>query len=616
MCGITGYIGYDEAYKYLIFGLKMLLNRGYDATGMCTINSNNKFILSKYASEINSPAILKLEKDKSIFNGCDIGMAHSRWACVGPKTTPNAHPFISYNGKFSLVHNGIIENYAVLRKELIEKHNISFKSQTDSEVIVNLIEFYYEQYKDTQKAINETLNRLEGTWGLVILCIDEPNNMYIARHGSPLLVGFSDDNTFMIVASEQSGFCKYVSHYFCLNDNDLVLLTKNNGTVKFNKTHKYDVRTVTSNVGALTPYPYKHWTIKEIYEQQESSLRAMGMGGRLINDKKVKLGGLERHIDDLKDIDNLILLGCGTSYHAGLLSLNIFKRVAGFNTVQIFDGAEFTKYDIPKNGKTAVIMLSQSGETKDLHRCVKISKDNGLFMMGVINVVDSMIAREVNCGVYLNAGREFSVASTKSFTSQVIVLHLIAVWFAQIKNINTSLRYNIIKGLRNLSMDIKNTIKNNRDICKKAAKYLVNHSSTFILGKKECEASAYEAALKIKEISYINAAGYSTSSLKHGSFAILVPSFPIIIIAPDDCNFSYNMNMVEQLNSREAYVICISDKKIINTKCNIMIQIPKNETFASLLSVIPTQLIAYEIALLKDIPCDTPRNLAKICTTY
>ena len=606
MCGISGFIGYFDGYECALYGLKMLQNRGYDGAGICGINNNN-FIIRKYASTPEFSAIKKLSCLNDIFSGCSVVCCQTRWRTHGAATDENAHPHVDYTGKISLVHNGIIENYSALKRELLEK-NIPFKSQTDTEVISNLIGFYYNEGKNVEDAINMALNRLEGTWGLVILCSDTPNKMYCARHGSPLLIGYGDE--FMMVASEQSGFSKYVNNYVCLNDHDIVVLEKKNGKVDFHKSKKYVVRKVSIKETEMDPAPYKHWMIKEINEQYDSSLRAMNMGSRIKSDSEVRLGGLEAHSKILKNIDHLILLGCGTSYHAGMMSMSLFKTISGFSTVQLFDGAEFEWEDIPRKGKTAILLMSQSGETKDLYRCIPIAKDKGLFTIGVVNVVDSLIARSVHCGVYLNAGREVAVASTKSFTSQVIVLHMIAVWFAQKRKINEARRISVITGLRNLPFDIKSIIQNSNDACISVAKYLCNYESTFVLGKGPCYAAALEAGLKIKEIGYVNAAGYSSNCLKHGSFSIIVDTYPILFILPNNKYLKNNLCVVGEVKSRGAYTIGISDISI--DICDIAIKIPNNKIFAPLLSIIPTQLISYHMALIKGHSPDTPRNLCKV----
>lgn len=613
MCGICGYIGYDCPYQYLFDGLLLLQNRGYDSAGICCIDGNNNFVVEKKASTKELSAVDYLKDKNEKFKNCTTGCVHSRWATHGGKTDVNSHPHVCYKNRFSLVHNGIIENYAEIKHEL-QLQGVTFKSQTDTEVIVNLISYMYESCHNVEEAIAKALSQLEGTWGLVIMCTETPNKLYCARHGSPLLIGFGDN--FMMVASEQAGFCRYVNNYICLNNHDVVTLEKKNGTIEFSTKNNYAVREVTIKDATLTPDPYPHWTIKEIYEQVETSLRAMGMGSRVVDEKTVRLGGLSSHKNNLVDINHLILLGCGTSYYAGLHCLEVFKEISGFDTVQIFDGAEFTKYDVPKSGKTGLVLLSQSGETKDLHRAVELGKDIGLFMIGVINVVDSLIAREVHCGVYLNAGREVGVASTKAFTSQVIVLNMIAIWFAQQRGINEAKRIPIIEGLRRLPTDIKKTIKDNEAKCQQLAQYLKDRPSMFVLGKGSCEAIAKEGSLKIKELTYIHSEAYSTSSLKHGPFSLLDKQMPVIIVAPSDENMVRNKGVMEEIQARDSPLIIISNKDISKeTPCMEMLKVPTNEHFTPLLSVIPMQLISYYTALAKKNDPDKPSHLAKVVTT-
>jgi glucosamine--fructose-6-phosphate aminotransferase (isomerizing) len=362
----------------------------------------------------------------------------------------------------------------------------------------------------------------------------------------------------------------------------------------------------------LTPEPYRHWTIKEINEQVESSLRAISLGGRLRDDNSVNLGGLREHIDYLMDINNIILLGCGTSYYAGMIGSHYFKELNNFNTVQIFDGAEFSERDIPKIGKTCFILLSQSGETKDLHRCINIGRENNIFLLGIVNVVDSMIAREVDCGIYLNAGREVGVASTKAFTSQVIILSMLSIWFAQIHNINENKRKKYIKNLRIISYHIKNIINRFEEEKERILDIFRNKNNMFILGKGKSEAIAKEGALKIKEISYIHAEGYSASSLKHGPFALLDEGCSVILIAPYDEYYYKCKNTYEEVKSRIDSILVITNYENNNFDHSFMI--PHNETYCELLSVIPLQLCAYYLSIEKNINPDKPRNLAKVVT--
>ena len=610
MCGIIAYLGYKPGIKQAYEGLLILKNRGYDSAGISSIvihDDVNKFILDKYATTTEQSAfdmlVPNLPNHKSSYN-C---ILHSRWSVVGTPTTNNSHPHIDYTNQFSLVHNGIIENHNLLRKELLEI-GIEFKSETDTEVIVNLIGYYSQKY-DVKEAIDMTINRLEGTWGLVIQNLNEPDKLYCARHGSPLLVGIEDD--FVMISSEQTGFAKYVKNYISIKSDDIIELKKENGKIKFSKIDDYIVRKVKLENFDLTPDPFPHWTLKEIHEQFDVSIRAMGMGSRINNDKSVKLGGLDSHINDLIDIDNLIILGCGTSYHAGLYSLNLFRKIGDFNTVQVVDGSDFNEYDIPKTGKTGLIVISQSGETKDLHRCVDLGKTKNLTMIGVINVVDSMIATDVQCGVYMNAGREVGVASTKCFTSEIIILSMIACWFAQNKHVHEKERIKLLRNLKTLPNEIKNVIENTNQQCINVAEYLSLHESSFLLGRGKNKAIAMEGALKIKELGYINANGCSTASLKHGSYALLEKDFPVILLLPNDLLFARNNSVGNELKSRESFVIIITDKDDIDNDYDMYLTIPKNELFYGVLANICLQLIAYYVAILKGNNVDCPKNLCK-----
>jgi glucosamine--fructose-6-phosphate aminotransferase (isomerizing) len=452
---------------------------------------------------------------------------------------------------------------------------------------------------------------LEGTWALAIICTDEPQTIYCTRHGSPLLVGYTDNSA--IVVSEKSGFCNKVQHYFVIEELDICKITQNGNMVDIDTNYHYVANKLVTTQEDLTLNSYPHWTIKEIYEQPDASLRAINMGGRILGDNKVKLGGLEEHADKLKNITNLILLGCGTSYFAGQHGLHFFKDLCDFGNVQLFDGAEFDEKDIPKYGTTALLLISQSGETKDLHRCIEIGKQKDLLLIGLVNVVDSLIAREVHCGCYLNAGKEIGVASTKSYTSQVTLLSMIAIWFAQKKEINENKRLTYIKDILKLHHDIKNTLDiNNKYIEGIVQKLFHNRDNCFILGKGKSESVAKEGALKIKEISYIHSEGYSTSSLKHGPFALLNENFPVVIIAPNDINYSKSENAYEEIKSRNAPILFITDKK--NQDKENVLYIPENKTFRDMLSVIPIQLLAYNLAVSRGINPDTPRNLAKVVT--
>lgn len=604
MCGIVCGIYYN-IYKVLLDGLYQLQNRGYDSAGI-TVVSGSKFVTFKRATTEKESAIDYLKRNN--INGT-IGLAHTRWATHGAKTDLNSHPHTSNCGKFVLVHNGIIENFKHLEKFLIENDYV-MKSQTDTEIIVNLISFYYKKYNSVEKALEIIIEIMEGTWGLVLMCIDFPNNLYVTRYGSPLLIGYDSEN--VIITSEQSGFCNKMNNYFVLNNKDICVVKKNDKELSIDTNDSYKLNKAFDLNFELSPHPYEHWMLKEIFDQEKSSLSAIKLGSRLLENNMVRLGGLSEKIKELENIDNLILLGCGTSYNAALFSSFFFKDLCKFNSVQVIDGADFSIIDVPKKGRTCLILLSQSGETKDLHRCIQIAKEYELFTIGIINVVDSLIAREVDCGCYLHAGREVAVASTKSFTSQVIVLLLVSVWFSQTyyPHENILKRKQIISDLFNLNIDIKKTLKTH-DRIKELVSLFDGKNSTFILGKGKGESIAKEGSLKIKEVSYIHAEGYSTSSLKHGPFALLEKDFPVVLLSPFDEYYSKTENAYEEIKSRGAKII-----KIINDgyPSELDILVPKNNTFSLLLMIIPLQLLSYELAIRKNINPDQPKNLAKVVT--
>ena len=366
MCGIIGYLGTDKCRNILLDGLKQLQNRGYDSAGICLLRDNS-YNLVKYASNDESNAIVKLNESEKLKNS-NFGIGHTRWATHGKKNNINSHPHLSYDNKIAVVHNGIIENLKEIKNRLI-KEGIVFKSQTDTETIPNLLAFNYKNSKNFTECIKKTLTQLEGTWGLAIMNLDDPNKMYCVRHGSPLLISCNED--FALVASELSGFNNMVSNYFILNNNDICEIELRDGKINYQTNMQYELKEASKFNYALTPEPFPYWTIKEIYEQYESSLRTISFGGRIFDNTEVKLGGLNEQKKRLKDIDNVIFLGCGTSYFAGLFGMSYFKYLCNFNVLQIFDGAEFTLEDIPLIGNTLLIFLSQSGETKDLHRCVE-----------------------------------------------------------------------------------------------------------------------------------------------------------------------------------------------------------------------------------------------------
>jgi glucosamine--fructose-6-phosphate aminotransferase (isomerizing) len=593
MCGIIGILqGNENIIPLLIKCLKQLKNRGYDSAGIGFVEGN-KLNITKKAASVNED-VFEFLKDINFTSNCGIG--HTRWATHGPKIDKNSHPHKSFDGICMVVHNGIIENYIDIKKKLKDH---KFNSDTDSEVVSNLISHYYKIYNDKEKAINYSLKELRGTWGLVIMFADAPNTLYCCRHGSPLLI--SQCANIFITSSEQSGFCNLTQDYIALQNGDLCIATLENEKLVVSYSFGYIPKKITTFAEEYLPDKYTHWTLKEIEEQVHSCSSAINFGAR-IKDNIVSLGGLYNRQSELQKVTNIVLLGCGTSYNAALASRTFFKKFAKFHTVQVFDGAEFDKEDIPQTGKTLLILVSQSGETRDLHRCLSHKED--CETLGIINVVDSLIAREVDCGVYTNCGREIAVASTKSFTSQLLVLSLVAMWFGHYHR--KIIFEKPLEDCRILPLQINKTLK----ACKESITKKCNKKNIFILGKYDLESISKEGALKIKEMSYIHAEGYSASSLKHGTFALLDESVVVILLITKN-TYSEMLNVYQQVKSRNCSIFIISEKD-----CDIEsdVSVPQNNTYYQLLISIVLQYIGYVLAIENNINPDFPRNLAKVVT--
>lgn len=603
MCGIIGVIGI-KSYNIIINSLKNLQNRGYDSAGICLYNKN--FSIKKFVSD----NISAVDKFNNIDFDAECGLGHTRWATHGKINIENCHPHISNDETICIIHNGIIENYESIKNFLLEK-NYTFYSDTDTEVIANLIS-YYRKNNTMINTLEKIKNDMIGTWGLVIL-EKGSNRMYFIRKGSPLLVGINYKKKYALITSESSGFSGLVDEYFSVKENDICYLVKKEEIYFFSKDSLYSksyknmsfedineysskyydikIKNTDNKINKLEKYNY--WILKEIEEQKDSSFNTI---------KNIHLKDID------KNIDNIIFLGCGTSFNAGLYASNYFKK-CGFNCVLTIDGADFSCNDIPKIGKTCCIFLSQSGETLDLIRCIKICNENNIFKIGVINVVNSYIARETDLCFYLNAGKEVSVASTKSFTSQIIVLMFLYSQFYKIKK--ETIKY-LEDDLVILYTHINKVINKSRESMKLWANKLVNKNNMFILGKDECYSIAREASLKIKEISYIHAESYPASSLKHGPFGLLEEGFPVILIDIGEKNRLKMMNVYNEIKCRSADIYTISDKKYIDR--DNFFYIDNNSLLNSLLSIIPLQYLSFYLSIGKNINPDFPRNLAKVVT--
>jgi glucosamine--fructose-6-phosphate aminotransferase (isomerizing) len=622
MCGIFGILTTsttENIYQQIIHGLTQLQNRGYDSSGLGVVEQGHTQIdIHKYASTGSLDSLVKLREKTAHLStpAGGAGIGHNRWATHGMKTDKNAHPHLSQSGRFAIVHNGIIENYAELRDELMAR-GFTFRSQTDSEVIVNLVEYYaaYESNTNTYDSLNCVIQRLHGTYGIILVDVETPDHLFCVRNGSPLLVG-KTDNT-VLITSEQSGFCNQVSNYITLNNDDICVISSlGTGSVAIKTTSTYLRKKAGDSMRTMVPDPYPHWTIREINEQSAIVNAAINNGGRIKSDTEVKLGGLEQHAAQLTNTKHVILLGCGTSYFACLYGMHFFKALCGFTTVQVFDGAEMTEHDIPRDSDVVFVLVSQSGETKDLHRCIELAKEANITTIGIINVVDSLIAREVDCGVYCNAGVEVGVASTKAFSSQVVCLSLLAIWFSQIAGLNAPRRAKAICDLKNLSNDFTNVLEMLDGPIRQLAETRFQETrNVFLIGKGTDEIVAREGSLKVKEIAYIHAEGYSSSSLKHGPFALLDEQFPVIIFNMDRRHSAKTMNCVEEVLSRGSPVFLFTNDRHATTDARYTpIYVPNNGVFSSLLGIVPVQLLAYYLSVARGINPDKPKNLAKVVT--
>uniref|UniRef100_A0A7S2MLC9 Glutamine--fructose-6-phosphate aminotransferase [isomerizing] n=1 Tax=Helicotheca tamesis TaxID=374047 RepID=A0A7S2MLC9_9STRA len=625
-CGIAGVVGTKghDARDFLIEGLTVLKNRGYDSAGLATMPENGgKMFVTKYASDGDKADSIGLVRDRSSMSASHhIGIAHTRWATHGGKTDENAHPHVDSSGKIALVHNGTLNNANELRRELVALGH-KFTSQTDTEVIAKLIGHYRDEEPtlSVRDATEKALNRCDGTWGLCIMCTDEPDELVVACNGSPLVIGISDDRTF--IASETSAFNRYTKNFISMKDGEIGILHADGRTLDLSRKQRAPDQEV-----KLSPDPYPHWTLKECVEQPEAIARALGFGGRLSSDQ-ILLGGLDANYDTLKKIKYMTLSACGTSLNAAKYAERLMKHLGSFESVTSIDAAETEAKDFPNcqdPKETGLIVVSQSGETKDVHRVVLTAMERDISVMSVVNSVGSLIARTTKLGVYCNAGRENAVASTKAFTTQITVLALIALWFRQTRDKMQGLKRPSIEATRlkealmRLPISFGMTMKT-REQCLEIAKRLREKEHCFVLGKGYGEPVAMEGALKIKEMCYLHAEGYSGGALKHGPFALIEDdkgmfgATPIVLIILDDNHAAHMRTAAEEVKARGADLIIITDKPSLAADLDDNpIIIPSNGPMTALGAVLPLQLIAYELAMMRGINPDTPRNLAKAVT--
>lgn len=609
MSNIVGYIGQRNALPIVIEALKRLEYRGCDSAG-CAIIHNNKLQIYKQRGKI-----IDLERALPEPNQCsgNVAIAHTRWATHGEPSEVNAHPQIDCHGKIAIVHNGIIENYKPLKKQLIELGHI-FVSDTDTEVIAHLIDQYRKSEPTLEDAVRVALSKVEGTYGLVILCEDEPDKVLAIRKGSPLIVGIGENEHF--IASDVSAIVIHTKRVFYLQDDELCVLQANHFEITNGLREKVEPQfsTVDWDISAIDKGPYKHFMLKEIFEQPTTVENAFR--GR-INEASgnARLGGLKLTPQDIAKIEQIHLVGCGTSYHAALIGKYMIEDLARI-PVQVEYASEYRYRNpiIPEN--TLIFVISQSGETADTLAALREAQSKGAKVYGITNVVGSSIARESNGGSYIHAGSEIGVASTKAFTSQVTILFLLAILLGRQRNLSSLQGMEYIRELQNIPAKIESILKQS-DYIRQIAESIKDARNAMYLGRGINYPVALEGALKLKEISYIHAEGYAAAEMKHGPIALVDEEMPVIAIATNDPLYDKIHNNLEEVHSRKARLIAITNERNneLEQIAESVIYLPSTlQDLQPLLTVIPLQLLAYYVADLKGLNVDQPRNLAKSVT--
>ena len=610
MCGIVAYVGSKQAYPIIIEGLKRLEYRGYDSAGIAILNGNIDVVKKKgKVSNLEAAAVNGL-------NGT-LGMGHTRWATHGEPEDKNAHPHMSNNGKISLVHNGIIENYASIKKAL-ENLGYTFHSDTDTEVVVNLIEEYKKRDNlSLEEAVRLALSKVTGAYAMVVFDEDEPDVMIGARKSSPLVLGIGDDEYFL--ASDASPIIKYTNKVVYLDDEEMVVVkrgedfevkTLENIKIDNPKVHEIDMK-----IEELEKGGYEHFMLKEIFQQPQTVRESMR--GRIsVEENWVHVGGMNDYFSRILLADKLIVVACGTSWHSALIGEYLFEDLARL-PVEVEYASEFRYRDPIISEKDVVVALSQSGETADTLAALELAKDRGALIYGVVNVVGSSISRITHCGSYIHAGPEIGVASTKAFTGQVSVLTLMAMYLGYRRGtINENQYRKLIVALDSLPSKIERILKLN-DKIKFIASEIKDSENALYLGRGYNFPVALEGALKLKEISYIHAEGYPAAEMKHGPIALIDENMPVIVIATNQSARDKIESNIQEIKARKGKVITVivEGDESLKELSDYSIEIPQTEEqLTPLLSVIPLQLLSYHIAVMRGCNVDQPRNLAKSVT--
>jgi len=609
MCGIVGYIGDKNAYPILINGLKRLEYRGYDSAGISIVREE----IRVYKKQGKVADLEQYVSDKDVVG--NIGIGHTRWATHGEPNDTNAHPHTSANGYFVLIHNGIIENYTSLKDKLTGR-GYSFYSETDTEVLANLIEYIYLKGKvSAEVAVRLALTKVVGAYGLVILCKDEPDQLIAARKGSPLVVGIGENEYFL--ASDATPIVEYTKSVIYLNNDDVAIIKKNELILKTlgNVTLKPKVQQLDLEISMMEKSGFDHFMLKEIFEQPRSIKDTFR--GRITPDlKDLRLGGLYDVMPRLIEAKRIIIIGCGTSWHAGLVGEYLFEDLARL-PVEVEYASEFRYRNPLVNKDDVVIAISQSGETADTLAAIQLAKEAGALVLGICNVVGSSISRETDAGIYTHAGPEIGVASTKAFTAQVTVLILMAILIGRKRGLLTDeVYFELIKEMNQIPSKLEYLLTLNDHYKQIAEMYKGAHNFLY-LGRGYFFPVALEGALKLKEISYIHAEGYPAAEMKHGPIALIDRLMPVVVIAAKDKSYEKIVSNIQEVKARNGIVIAIVTEgdTVIKNMADHVLEIPKcDEKLVSLLAVVPLQLLSYHIAVMRGCNVDQPRNLAKSVT--
>ncbi len=608
MCGIVGYIGNKPAIPVILEGLKRLEYRGYDSAGVATLGEDTVLV------ERVSGKVSELEKSvaQKISNGT-LAIGHTRWATHGEPNERNAHPHLDCSKKIALVHNGIVENFQAIRTKLEQVGHI-FNSETDTEVLVHLIEEVYKVTGDLTKAVRLALKEVDGAYGIAVISSDEPDKIIVARRGSPLVIGVGDGEHF--IASDAAALIRHTRKVVYLEDGEVAILNRNGFVTKTIDNVKVEkqIHQLTIDIEQIEKAGYPHFMLKEIHEQPSTLTDAL-RGRILLPEGNVKLGGLADVMDHLRNAKRFIITACGTSWHAGLVGEYMLEQYARI-PVEVEYASEFRYRNPIIHEDDIVWAISQSGETADTLAAVKEAKQRGARVFGIVNVVGSTIARETDSGVYIHAGPEIGVASTKAFTSQLTVLALITVLMARLRGMSSTEGIEILDELRSIPRKVDSILAQAETI-KEIADRFSKVRNFLYLGRGYNFPVALEGALKLKEISYIHAEGYPAAEMKHGPIALIDDDMPVVVIAPKDGSYDKVLSNIQEVKARRGRVIAVANDNdvVIDSHADYVLRIPETiDMFAPIVASIPLQLLAYYIAVNRGCNVDQPRNLAKSVT--